>query len=415
VTIGDDCDLGPIVQSPIPAQEASLSTELKTAAAPAGPAYLEPAPTLDRLRAELLDRNPAFDPATLRQIAIIGAAPEGRRLAALCRQQGIVVAAIADDDPSKIGTLVFDRPVVATSELAKLDRSTPIVIASHRVLEAVERFLSLGFTAVAPFALLQVLGPDRFPPHMFYDGLLEDALNQPDQYRWLEHAVADERSRRVLDAVLGFRRTLDPRRLGPVIDRDLYDLPGLLRYADDEVYVDGGAFDGDTVRLFQARTFGRFERIYAFEPDPETFVRLRQNFATEPRVEPINAGLHCRKGALRFRDDASRGAIFAPDGEVEIDVTTIDDVLGDRPVTFIKMNIEGAEIDALHGAAQAIRRWRPKLAISAYHRPSDLWRIPRLVRELNADYRLYLRQHDGGVIETVLYALPSAAGPAHPQ
>jgi uncharacterized protein YqjF (DUF2071 family) len=80
--------------------------------------------------------------------------------------------------------------------------------------------------------------------------------------------------------------------------------------------------------------------------------------------------------------------------------------VGDERVTFIKMNIEGAEIDALKGAARTIRRWQPKLAISAYHRPSDLWRIPRLVRWLSESYGLYLRQHDGGVIETVLYGLP---------
>jgi hypothetical protein len=70
----------------------------------------------------------------------------------------------------------------------------------------------------------------------------------------------------------------------------------------------------------------------------------------------------------------------AADGGTEIEVTTIDDVVGEERVMFIKMNIEGAEIDALKGATRTIRRWRPKLAISAYHRPSDLWRIPRLVR-----------------------------------
>ena len=151
---------------------------------------------------------------------------------------------------------------------------------------------------------------------------------------------------------------------------------------------------------------GCYTRIYAFEPDPTTFARLKQNFASEPRVELINAGLYHRKQTLRFRDDASRAAIFAGDGGTEIEVTTIDDVVGEERVTFIKMNIEGAEIDALKGAARTIRQWRPKLAISAYHRPSDLWCIPRLVRWLREDYGLYLRQHDGGVIETVLYGLP---------
>jgi len=269
-----------------------------------------------------------------------------------------------------------------------------------------ERLSRLGFAAVAPFAVLQALDPERFAPHMFYEGLLEDIWENREQYRWLARELSDNKSRDVLDAVLTFRQTLDPHVLAPVVEPGLYQSDGLLGYADDEVYIDGGAFDGDTIRLFSSRVGARYTRIYAFEPDPTTFARLKQNFASEPRVELINAGLYHRKQTLRFRDDASRAAIFAGDGGTEIEVTTIDDVVGEERVTFIKMNIEGAEIDALKGAARTIRRWRPKLAISAYHRPSDLWCIPRLVRWLREDYGLYLRQHDGGVIETVLYGLP---------
>ena len=363
-------------------------------------------PTVDALRLQLLRHPPALDPAELREIAILGAAAEGQRLAALCEARDIRIAAISDDDPTKVGTLLRGHTVVPMRELAKLDRATPIVIASHRVLLAAERLSRLGFAAVAPFAVLQALAPERFAPHMFYEGLLEDTWENREQYRWLARELSDNKSRDVLDAVLTFRQTLEPHVLAPVVEPELYQSDGLLGYGDDEVYIDGGAFDGDTIRLFSSRVGGRYARIYAFEPDPTTFARLKQNFASEPRVELINAGLYHRKQTLRFRDDASRAAIFAGDGGTEIEVTTIDDVVGEERVTFIKMNIEGAEIDALKGAARTIRRWRPKLAISAYHRPSDLWCIPRLVRWLREDYGLYLRQHDGGVIETVLYGLP---------
>ena len=125
----------------------------------------------------------------------------------------------------------------------------------------------------------------------------------------------------------------------------------------------------------------------------------------EPRIEPINAGLHRQKAVLRFRDDASRGAIFTDDGDISMQVVSLDDVLAGSRASYIKMNIEGAEIDALNGARRTIERWLPKLAISVYHRPSDLWRIPQLVHETSPRYALYLRQHDGGVIETVLYAI----------
>jgi len=363
-------------------------------------------PTVEARRSHLLRHHPAFDPASLRELIILGAAVEGQRLAALCGPLGIRIAAISDDDPAKIGTSLLDHPVVATHELAKFDRATPVVIASHRVVGAAERLSRLGFSAVAPFAVLQALDPKRFPPHMFYTGVLEDTWNNREHYRWLAAELADDRSREVLEAVLTFRQTFDPCVLAPVVEPELYQLTGLLTYGHDEVYIDGGAFDGDTIRLFSSRVGGRYEHIYAFEPDPKTFAILKQYFASEPRVKPINAGLYRCEATLRFRDDASRGAIFADDGGTEIAVTTIDNVMGEGRVTFIKMNIEGAEIDALTGAEQTIRRWRPKLAISAYHRPSDLWRIPRFVRRLSEDYGLFLRQHDGGVIETVLYGIP---------
>jgi FkbM family methyltransferase len=347
-----------------------------------------------------------LDAANLQSLAIVGAAPEGRRLARICKARGIRIDAIVDDDPAKAKLAVENTRVAPVQTLTELPKSTPIIIASHRVLRVTQRLRNLGFRTVVPFAMLQVLAPDIFPPHMFYDGLLDDLWTYRAEYRALHGRLADDRSRQVLDAVIGFRRTLDAAALQPVVtEHDLYAPEGLFEFADNETYVDGGSYDGDTIRTFIERVHGRFADVYAFEPDPVTFDKLKTNFRDEPRVHPIHAGLYSHGGSLRFRDDASRGAIFAADGEIEMPVTTIDEVLGERPLTYVKMNIEGAEIDALNGGRAAIRKWRPRLALSVYHRASDLWRIPQLVLELNPGYELYLRQHDGGIIETVLYAL----------
>jgi FkbM family methyltransferase len=368
--------------------------------------HLAGAANASDLLAELLRHYPRLDVRDLDAIAIVGAAVEGARLAALCRELGIKAVALVDDHPSKIGTQVAGHTVEPLAALERLNRATPIVIASHRVLGATERLRALGFNTVLPFAALQIMAPDIFPPHMFYDGVLDDLWNNRERYARLHDQLADQRSRDVLDAVLAFRQTLDPVMLKPVLDDDdLYAPKGLIAFSDREVYVDGGSYDGDTIRTFARRVDNRFERIYAFEPDPVTYRALKSNFSAEPRVQAIHAGLHREKGVLRFKDDGSRGAIFTSDGEIEMPVTTLDDVIGEGRVTYIKMNIEGAEIDALCGGARLIRRELPKLALSVYHRPSDLWRIPEIVKQFNAGYELYLRQHDGGIIETVLYAL----------
>lgn len=352
-----------------------------------------------------------MDARRLSEIAIVGAASEGVRLAGICRRRGIAISAIVDDDPAKLGTQIGETPVEPSTKLDALSRTVPVVIASHRVLHATQLLRARGFSTVLPFAALQVLAPDVFTPHMFYDGWLQDLLDNQPQYRWLRSELADERSRQVLDAVVDFRLTVDPKCLALIIDsgkyhQGLYHPAGLFDCMDDEVYVDAGAFDGDSLRWFKDRVGDCFERIIAFEPDPQTYTRLVRNFAEDSRVEAINAGLHRKRDVLRFRDDASRGAIFVADGDIAMDVVGLDEVLAGSRASFIKMNIEGAEIDALYGARETIYRWLPKLAVSVYHRPSDLWRIPRIVREFSDAYDLFLRQHDGGVIETVLYAVP---------
>jgi FkbM family methyltransferase len=362
--------------------------------------------SVEGMRHWLTARDPVFDFQSLKRLAVLGAAEEGVRLVELCGKHGIDVLTVADDNPKRQGLQVGCAKVAPVDALVSLDRQTPIVIASHRVLKATERLRMMGFQHVAPFALLQVLNADAFPPHMFYDGWLEDLFARRDRYVALSGLLADEMSKRVLDAVLGFRLTLNAELLSPIIEWDLYGPASLLTYGEDEVYVDGGSYDGDTIRLFIDRVHGKFARVLAFEPDKSTFHRLAANFAEERRVEPINAGLHRRATTLRFDNAGTRGSIIVEDGGIAIPVIGLDEVLGDDRVTFVKMNIEGAELEALKGGERAIKRWAPKLAISAYHRPSDLWQVPELIHALRPDYRLYLRQHDGGVIETVIYALP---------
>ncbi len=363
------------------------------------------APSAASLLGALADRYPALQGGRLEELAILGASDEGVRLAGLCKGLGIRVALIADDNPIRQGKLVEGITVVPTAELLDAcDKRLPVIIASHRVLGAVQRLSAAGFETVAPFATLQILAPDRFPPHMFYDGLIDELYRDRDAYVRLNGLLADEKSRRVLDAALGFRLTMDPRLFEPVLDAELYDADCIKPFGDGEVYVDGGSYDGDTLRLFIDRVGGRYERIYAYEPDQQTFARLCRNFEGEDRVTPVPKGLYREVTTLRFDDAGTRGSLFTESGTISVPVTTIDHDLNGGSASFIKMNIEGAEIDALEGAKNTIQTFAPQLAISAYHRPADLWEVPAKMKSLRDDYRLFLRQHDGGIIETVCYA-----------
>ena len=362
-------------------------------------------PSAQALKDSMRARYPFMSKGLPERLAIMGAGAEGRRLAEICHRQGIEVAGIYDNDAGKRGVLIGKCRVVPSDAIGLLDRAVPVIIASHRVLGGTLMLRAMGFQ-VAPFALLQILSPDIFEPHMFYDGFVDDIYDNLPQYQELAQKLQDEASVKVLDRILGYRLTLDAALLADVIDWDLYGFSGLVEFHDNEVYVDGGAYDGDSVRMFINNVHGKYDRVLAFEPDPQTFQRLRKNLASLPRVEPLNFGLHSAKAELRFNNDGSRGAIITDDGECKINVVALDDILAGKRVTFIKMNIEGAELSALRGGAESIRHWHPRLAISAYHRPSDLWAVPFAFREIDPDYRLYLRQHDGGVIETVAYGVP---------
>jgi FkbM family methyltransferase len=361
------------------------------------------------LRQRLAALWPELATKSLNEIAIVGSADEGVRLAALCSEFGIAIRAIADDNTTKHSQIIEGCKVTSVDSLSNLPRDLPIIVASHRSLLPVRRLRAMGFLTVAPFMVLQLLDPSNFTPHMFHKGLLEDLSENLDRYRELGLRLADDTSRKVLAAVIAYRMDCDPEALGEVVEWDLYGPNELLEYSNEEVYVDGGAFDGDSIKLFIQRVGGKYSRVLGFEPDPVTFKRLNSNFSNEPRVEPINAGLHKAIGTLRFDDAGTRGSILVESGGIEVPVVALDGILNGERVSYIKMNIEGAEIDALHGGAKSIKQWSPKLAISAYHFADHLWRIPQTISEIRPDYKLYFRQHDGGIIETVVFAFPEKA------
>ncbi|CAA7612101.1 FkbM family methyltransferase [Magnetospirillum sp. UT-4] len=359
------------------------------------------------LRASLLAAHPGLSSGHLRRVAVVGARDEGRAFVSQCQHKGIEVAAWCDDNPALLGTTEGTATVVPVSRLDGLERSVPVIVASHRGRPLRTRLKGDGFAQVELLSLLQVMEPDVFQPHMFFVEWLERTVGDRDRIARLAGRLGDDASRRALDAFIAFRLTVDPDHFVPVVDHDLYFPQGLFTFTGDEVYVDAGTFDGDSIRMFIDRVGGRYQRVIGFEPDPNTFAALAANFRGEPRVEPINKGLWSETGVLRFRNDASRGSILDGDGgTIEVPVTSLDDVLAGGRVTYVKMNIEGAEIAALNGAREAIRAWKPRLAISVYHRPSDLCDIFELIDAIRPDYRFFLRQQDEGVIESVLYALP---------
>jgi len=186
-----------------------------------------------------------------------------------------------------------------------------------------------------------------------------------------------------------------------------------LRLGKDEVFIDCGAFNGDTLDAF-FKHCGDCRRAVAFEPDSKNFGALQKKYGNRPNVTLINAGVYDRDGELRF-DMQENGESRIVDSVSEniggesacILVKSIDGLSLSESVSFIKMDVEGAETNALKGAEKTILRDKPKLAICIYHSNEDMVRIAEYIHGLLPEYKLYVRQHFlfPSCAETVLYAV----------
>ncbi|OON92649.1 MAG: hypothetical protein ATN32_09525 [Candidatus Epulonipiscium fishelsonii] len=132
-----------------------------------------------------------------------------------------------------------------------------------------------------------------------------------------------------------------------------------------------------------------------FEPDSLSYERTKDNINNEnlKNVEIFNIGAWSKKDTLNFSNTGNGGSRIINNSNHKIEVDSLDNVLGDTPVTFIKMDIEGAELEALIGAKEIIQKYKPHLAISLYHKPEDIFEIPLYIKELVPEYKLYLRQY----------------------
>lgn len=222
---------------------------------------------------------------------------------------------------------------------------------------------------------------------------------------WLE----DEESKYVYRQMIKFRYTNNYKDLPKYNYSNQYFVEGIFSYSEGECFVDCGAYDGDTVCAFKNEMKKHMISQYdfvCFEPDDENYEQLKKKHGEGTLIK---AG--CWNSSSRylcFENGAETvGRIIEnPNGDnyIKIPVVSIDNCPECKNATFIKMDVEGAEYQALLGAKRTIQLNRPKLAICIYHSNEDMIRIAELIHEFVPEYRLMVRQHCNSCSETVLYA-----------
>lgn len=205
-------------------------------------------------------------------------------------------------------------------------------------------------------------------------------------------SLFEEESKRIFAGCVNFMFGGELETLKNITTQKDEVFQNILCLNSDESYLDLGAYRGDTVSEFLHYCDNKYSGITALEPDRKTFKKLMEYLADIPKSEAIQKTIYSESKKLVFSNKAGRQSTIASEGE-EIESVTVDELFDNKTVTYIKMDVEGAEKEAIKGAERTLKNQKPKLNIALYHKSRDLFEIPLQIAKINPEYKFYIRRH----------------------
>lgn len=305
-----------------------------------------------------------------------------------------------DSDSVKWGKYFCGTKCLSFQELVKIKNRSAVFITIGDFEPVFKNLIESGFPLVN-----QIYKYDLITSNFLLD---QNCLEIGDKLCQACKILSDEQSKKVFHAIVN--RVLsngeDIGVMADVCEKNQYFPANIIKLSDHESFIDVGAFNGDTVKDFIKRVNGKFENIFSFEVNSINFRLLNDNVKNMPncdRIRIFELGLWDRESDIAYSISQSQSTIG--EGEARGHVVPLDEMLKNEKVTFIKMDIEGAELQALKGSKSIIKTQKPKLAICVYHDFKHLWEIPLYIKELVPEYKIYLRHHTKLEYETVCYAV----------
>lgn len=300
-------------------------------------------------------------------------------------------------------TEFLKKPILKMAEIPKesLVVSAVIFVVPLAALQKLNRY---GLTCLDYFNFFKYSGL-KLKEIEFLSKGKKDIERNIIKYQWLHDRLNDKMSQDVLGRLLNFRFSGDLNYmmgLEHLPEKQYFE--DFLKLKPGEVFVDAGGFDGTTTIEF-IKKCPDYKTIHFFEPDVINATLARNNLSGHNDIHFYVMGLAESKKTMKFRSGCGSASELNEAGYVEIEVDSMDNQIKD-PVSFIKMDIEGAEGAALKGARKHILRDHPKLAVCCYHKVDDLWKIPEQILAIRKDYSTYLRHYSDGLHETVMYFIP---------
>ncbi|MBP5736380.1 MAG: FkbM family methyltransferase [Acidaminococcaceae bacterium] len=332
-------------------------------------------------------------------VVLYGTGDGADKVIARLEETGINVSGIFASDEFVRGQQFHGFTVRKYSELLALREKVIVLIAfASELPEMLDRFYKLAKIH------------ETYAPHVpvFSDDLTvtpEWIKKYEAELQTVYDRLADGVSRETFAAILNYKLSGKLSYLQECTTKREDDLKKLFSFGEEETYVDAGAYDGDTVQEFLMLTGHRCKKIFALEPDPKNYKKLtgfvRQNGLNN--VNCLQAGVWNECGVLELNGNGGRQSTFRKSSaqkkvkKQQVNVVSVDSVLGNGHADYMKFDVEGVEKEALTGAAQHLvpdyNGVLPKLLVAAYHHDEDMFALPLLLWKLQPEYKVYLRKH----------------------
>jgi len=332
---------------------------------------------------------------------LYGAGFVGKWSVGYLEQCGMTVLGFIDSDQSKWGKTIVEKTVFSPSDPLVIN-SSAILITSRHAVPAIKKnlaHLSACLMSIDAFVVHHV-GREKIKK-------VESLFSH------------DRRSLETFRAVLVSMLTGTTQELAPYAsNHPFFDRFGFFN-RDGEIFVDAGAYVGDSLERFIWSVNGVFRHIHAFEPGGAQFAalkkrvrRLREEWALDPdSISMINKALSSESQVVRVHNASHLTQTSIESIELdsdnslssEIQTVSLDTYLDGQKYSFLKVDVEGSEADLLVGARDSIIEHRPRIALSVYHFPTDIFELPLQVQQINKDYIFSIDHHSSKLMETVLY------------
>lgn len=305
----------------------------------------------------------------------------------LCITSKIDVHAIVDNDTKKCGKIFRGIAIISIDEMMREHTDYPILISTSHYKEIIEQLKDIQYSGTVY----------HLPTAAYYKNTvysLEYVYENKTRFENAYNILEDECSKKVFVGMIKHNISLDEKYLLEIRKYEINGYFGTELYVNskEDVIVDAGAFNGDTIDEFLSIQNNQFKRIYAFEPDIINYNILKRKVYNNQKIVAVCAGLGKESKQLRFITGGSVSSRIDEEGNDVINIDTIDHFFSRDIPTFIKMDIEGAEKDALLGGKKIIAQYHPTLAVSVYHKKEDMYDLIETIQRIGEEkYKFYIR------------------------